>query len=162
MKNNLLCRIKNVFSIYRGFPRAIYILFICRLVNGMGFFVFPFLTLFLTKNIGLSADKVGLYLMYVEIGRVIGALLGGKFADIFGRKRMLITFQFFIAVFLFFCTFLGNSLFITILLTLAAFFDGATRPVYDAIMVDLSNPTNRKEIFSFIYLGLNLGLGIGF
>jgi len=161
MKKHLLQKVGSIFSIYSGFPRTIYILFICRLINAMGYFVFPFLTLFLTRNLSLSADKVGLYLMCVEISRIIGALFGGRFTDIFGRKRTLISFQFTIAVFLFPCAFLGNSLIIPKLLTIAAFFNGATRPVYDAIMVDMSTPKNRKEIFSFIYLGLNLGFGIG-
>ena len=161
MKKQLLQQFNSIFSIYSGFSRTIYILFICRLINAMGYFVFPFLTLFLTRNLSLSADKVGLYLMCVEIGRIIGALFGGRFTDIFGRKRTLISFQFAIAVFLFPCAFLGDSLIIPNLLAIAAFFNGATRPVYDAIMVDLSTPKNRKEIFSFIYLGLNLGFGIG-
>lgn len=161
MKKQLLQQFSSIFSIYSGFPRTIYILFVCRLINAMGYFVFPFLTLFLTRNLSLSADKVGLYLMCVEIGRIIGALFGGRFTDIFGRKRALISFQFAIAVFLFPCAFLGDSLIIPKLLTIAAFFNGATRPVYDAIMVDMSTPKNRKEIFSFIYLGLNLGFGIG-
>jgi len=161
MKKQLLQQFSSIFSIYSGFPRTIYILFVCRLINAMGYFVFPFLTLFLTRNLSLSADKVGLYLMCVEISRIIGALFGGKFTDIFGRKRTLISFQFAIAVFLFPCAFLGDSLIIPKLLAIAAFFNGATRPVYDAIMVDMSTPKNRKEIFSFIYLGLNLGFGIG-
>lgn len=144
-----------------GFPRAIYILFICRLTNAMGFFVFPFLTLFLTRNLSLSAEKVGLYLMCVQIGRIIGALTGGKFADIFGRKVVLIGFQFAIAIFLFPCAFLGDLLLIPKILIFAGFFHGATRPVYDAMSVDLSTSKNRKEIFSFMYLGLNIGFGIG-
>jgi len=161
MKKHLLQQFSSIFSIYSGFPRTIYILFVCRLINAMGYFVFPFLTLFLTRNLSLSVDKVGLYLMCVEICRIIGALFGGRFTDIFGRKRTLISFQFAIAVFLFPCAFLGDSLIIPKLLAIAAFFNGATRPVYDAIMVDMSTPKNRKEIFSFIYLGLNLGFGIG-
>lgn len=161
MKKRLLQKISSIFSIYTGFPRAIYILFICRLINAMGFFVFPFLTLFLTRNLSLSAEKVGLYLMCVQIGRIVGALTGGRFADIFGRKVVLIGFQFAIAIFLFPCAFLGDSLLIPKILIFAAFFHGATRPVYDAMSVDLSTSENRKEIFSFIYLGLNLGFGIG-
>jgi len=161
MKKYSFQKINNIFSIYKGFPRAIYILFICRLINSMGYFVFPFLTLFLTINLSLGADKVGFYLMFVETSRIIGALFGGKFTDIFGRKRTLIGFQFAIAFFLLPCAFLGNSLLIPNLLTIAAFFNGATRPVYDAMTVDLSNSQNRNEIFSFIYLGINLGFGIG-
>ena len=161
MRKHLLQKVGSIFSIYIGFPRSIYILFICRVINAMGYFVFPFLTLFLSRNLSLSADKVGLYLMFVEIGRIVGALFGGKFTDIFGRKNALIGFQFAMAAFLFPCAFLGDSLLIPRLLIIAAFFNGATRPVYDAMMVDLSTPKNRKEVFSFIYLGINLGFGIG-
>ena len=127
----------------------------------MGYFVFPFLTLFLSVNLSLSADKVGLYLMCVEISRIIGALFGGKFTDIFGRKQILIGFHFATAFFLLPCAFLENLLVIPRLLIIAAFFNGAIRPGYDAMTVDLSNSQNRNEIFSFIYLGINLGFGIG-
>jgi len=161
MKKRLLQKISSIFSIYMGFPRVIYILFICRLINAMGFFVFPFLTLFLTINLSLSAEKVGLYLMCIQIGQIVGALTGGRFADIFGRKIVLIGFQFAIAIFLFPCAFLGDSLLIPKILIFAGFFQGTTRPIYDAMAVDLSTPKNRKEIFSFMYLGLNLGFGIG-
>jgi len=161
MRINYLLKLKSIFSIYRGLPQAIYIVFICRLINAMGYFVFPFLTLFLSINLSLSADKVGIYLMLVEAGRISGALFGGRFTDLFGRKKSLIIFQLAIAIFLLPCAFLNHSFLIPKLLIAAAFFNGATRPVYDAIMVDLSYPQNRKEDFSFIYLGVNLGFGVG-
>jgi len=154
-------KIKDMFSSYYGFPRVIYFVFIARFINSIGYFVFPFLTLFLTKNLSLSADKVGIYLMMVEIGRISGALLGGKVADNLGRKPVLIGSQIATAFFLFPCAFLGDSLIIPNLLIFAAFFNGAVHPAIDAILVDVSNPDNRREIFSFIYLGLNLGFGIG-
>jgi MFS family permease len=161
MQINAFRKIKNIFLTYYGFPRVVYFVFIARFINSMGYFVFPFLTLFLTKNLSLSADKVGIYLMLVELGRISGALLGGKIADCFGRKPVLMGAQVATAVFLFPCAFLGESLLIPKLLIFAAFFNGAVHPAIDAILVDVSHPANRKEIFSFIYLGLNLGFGIG-
>jgi len=161
MKKNVFQKAISLFSIYSGFSRTVYILFICRLINSMGYFVFPFLTLFLSNHLSFGPEKVGFYLMLIEIGRISGALFGGKLTDIFGRKKMLLTFQFAIALFLFPCAFLEDSLVVPKLLIFAAFFNGATRPAYDAIMIDLSTSKNRKEIFSFIYLGLNLGFGIG-
>ena len=161
IKNISLWKIKNLISSYIGLPKAVFFLFLCRFINGLGFFVFTFLTLFLTKNLSLSANKVGLYLMFVEFGRLIGSLIGGILADIFGRKIILLVFTFMWAFSLFPCAFLGNSLIIPIILIFVAFFDGVTRPVYDALAADLSNSGNRKVIFSFIYLGLNLGVGVG-
>ena len=161
MKKYLLQKVGNIFSIYIGFSRMIYIFFIIRLINAMGFFVFPFLTLFLTINLSLSTEKVILYLMCIQSSQIVGALTGGRFADIFGRKIVLIGFQFAIAIFLFPCAFLGDSLLIPKILIFAGFFQGAIRPIYDAMAIDLSTPKNRKEMISFIYLGVNLGLGIG-
>jgi|LDZU01.1.fsa_nt_gi MFS family permease len=161
MQINAFRKIKNIFLTYYGFPRVVYFVFIARFINAMGYFVFPFLTLFLTKNLSLSVDKVGIYLMLVEVGRISGALLGGKTADCLGRKPVLMGAQITTAFFLFPCAFLGESLLIPKLLIFAAFFNGAVHPAIDAILVDVSHPVNRKEIFSFIYLGLNLGFGIG-
>lgn len=42
------------FSIYRGLPSSIYTLLFANVVNGIGVFVFPFLTLFLTSIMGMS------------------------------------------------------------------------------------------------------------
>ena len=154
-------KIKDFFLTYYGFPKVVYFVFIARFINSIGYFVFPFLTLFLTKNLSLSADKVGIYLMLVEIGRISGALVGGKMADYLGRKPVLMVSQIATALFLLPCAFLGESILIPKLLIFAAFFNGAVHPAIDAILVDVSNQDNRKEIFSFIYLGLNLGFGIG-
>jgi len=160
-KNSSLKMIKDLLSIYYGFPKVVYFIFVARFINAMGFFVFPFLTLFLTRNLSLGADKVGIYLMLVEIGRISGALLGGKITDYLGRKLVLMTCQIGTAIFLFPCTLLEESVLIPQLLIFAAFFNGAVHPAIDAILVDVSHPDNRQEIFSFIYLGLNLGFGIG-
>src|SRR6056297_2847347 len=154
-------KIKDIFLTYYGFPKVVYFIFIARFINAIGYFVFPFLTLFLTKNLSLSADKVGIYLMLVEIGRISGALLGGKMADSLGRKPVLMVSQIATALFLLPCAFLRESTLIPKLLIFAAFFNGAVHPAIDAILVDVSSPDNRKEVFSFIYLGLNLGFGIG-
>ena len=162
MQNNAFWqKVKNLLLIYHGFPKVIYFVFIARFINAMGYFVFPFLTLFLTRNLSMSANRVGVYLMLVEIGRMSGALLGGKLADHLGRKLVIIVCQIATALFLFPCAFLEESVLIPQLLIFAAFFNGAIHPAVDAILVDVSHPDNRKEIFSFIYLGLNLGFGIG-
>jgi len=112
MQINSFKKLKKIFLTYYGFPRVVYFVFIARFINSMGYFVFPFLTLFLTKNLYLSADKVGMYLMLVELGRIGGALIGGKIADCFGRKPVLIGAQIATSVFLFPCAFLEESLLI--------------------------------------------------
>src|SRR6056297_2225487 len=113
-------RIKEMFLTYYGFPKVVYIMFGARFINAVGFFVFPFLTIFLTRNLSLSVDKVGIYLMLVEIGRISGALIGGKTADSLGRKPVLMVCHIVMALFLFPCAFLGDSILIPRILIFAA------------------------------------------
>lgn len=42
--------LENPFKVYRGLNRNIYIIFIGQVINSMGAFVFPFLTMFLTQK----------------------------------------------------------------------------------------------------------------
>lgn len=39
---------------YAGLPKPVYALFVATVVNGAGIFVFPFLSLFLTKKLGMG------------------------------------------------------------------------------------------------------------
>lgn len=152
---------RKIFSTYSNLPKTIYYLFFVRIIISLGYFVFPFITLFFTKILLLPAEKVGIYLMIVEIGRVLGNLLGGKMSDGYGRKIVLIICLTLTAMFLLPCAFLGESPLIALLLITASFFNGATTPSLDVMLVDLSNVNNRNTVYSFSYLGLNLGLAFG-
>jgi len=66
----------NVLKTYSGLPRSIYVVFFARIINSMGSFVHPFLTLFLTKSIGLRIETVGLFLMLAAFSSIPGSLIG--------------------------------------------------------------------------------------
>ena len=59
--------VRKLMEPYMGMPKEVYVIFISRIVNGMGCFVSPFLTLILTKKIGLSSDIAGLYMSIAGI-----------------------------------------------------------------------------------------------
>jgi MFS family permease len=146
---------------YGQLPKAIWILFFVRIVSSMGNFVYPFLTLFLTKKIGLSASQAGNFFIASAILSMIGALLGGKLADHFGRKKLMIIFQGSTAILFIACAFLGNSIWVPILLSLAGMFNGAAQPANSAMVTDLTNKDNRKLALSLLYLGINFGFAVG-
>jgi MFS family permease len=149
------------FGDYLELPKAIWILFFVRIISAMGNFVYPFLTLFLTKKIGLSASQAGNFFIASAILSMIGALLGGKLADHFGRKKLMIIFQGATAMLFLACAFLGNSIIVPILLCLAGMFNGAAQPANSAMVTDLTNKDNRKIALSLLYLGINFGFAIG-
>jgi MFS family permease len=149
------------FGGYLGLPRSIWILFAVRIISSMGNFVYPFLTLFLTKKIGLSASQAGNFFIAAAILSMLGSLIGGKLADHFGRKKLMIVFQGIAATFFLTCAFLGNSIWVPILLSLAGMFSGASQPANSAMVTDLTNKENRKLAFSLLYLGINVGFAFG-
>lgn len=149
------------FGDYFELPKAIWILFFVRIISSMGNFIYPFLTLFLTKKIGLSASQAGNFFIASAILSMIGALVGGKLSDHFGRKKLMIIFQGTTAMLFLTCAFLGNSIWVPILLSLAGMFNGAAQPANSAMVTDLTNKENRKIALSLLYLGINLGFAIG-
>lgn len=146
---------------YKGLPREIYIITLCKFINRLGFFVFAFLTLFLTKKMGLSVAKAGYYTMLTGIVQVPGTIIGGFLSDKIGRKRLLVTFQFLAGLTLLPCAWLGNSMMIPKLLIISSGFNGVASPVSSAMVTDLTTPENRKQCFSLLYLGANLGIAFG-
>lgn len=152
---------KNFFSVYRGLPFGIYILFIVRIVNALGAFVGPFLTMFLSEKMGLNNQLIGIFIMMYSISTVPGSLIGGKIADSFGRKNILIIFETLAALCYIPCAFLGESIIIPYLLILSGFFNSIAMPASGAMVADLTTTSNRNSAYSLLYLGNNLGFSIG-
>lgn len=151
----------NPFSVYRGLPRPIYTLFFSTVINGMGIFVYPFLTLFLTIKLGYSAKDAGTFLLFSSIIYIPGTLLGGKLCDKIGRRAVLFSAQSLASLMFLICGFLGTSKMILVLVLLNLFFDGFADPARSAIQTDLTNPENRQKSFALTYLGHNLGYACG-
>lgn len=146
---------------YTKLPKSIYILFFARMVNSMGAFVYPFLTIYLTKTLLMDEGEAGFIVMLAVTAHLPGLIVGGRLADWLGRKKILLLFQCLAAICLIPCAFLNNPFFIPRLLILSAFFLGAAQPASAAMTTDLTNPGNRKAAFSLLYLGNNIGFAVG-
>lgn len=146
---------------YAGLDRSIYVLFIAQVVNSVGHFVHPFLTLFLTQKLGMGPLEAGFYVTLSALAWVPSSLAGGKIADSFGRKKVLVLFHTLPALVLIPCAFLGTSRAIAWLLIAASFLHGLAEPVNDAVITDLADAEQRKAAFSLLYLGHNIGVAVG-
>ena len=146
---------------YSGLDRSIYFLCLAQVVNSIGHFVHPFLTMFLTRKIGMDPVEAGTYVMLSAAAWVPGSLLGGKIADQIGRKRILVLFQSLAAAVLVPCAFLGVSRVIPWLLIGSSFLNGVAEPVNDAMITDLTVAEQRKGAFSLLYLSHNIGFALG-
>ena len=154
-------KFKNFFSTYHGLPKSVFALFIVRIINCFGSFVYPFLTMFLTIKMGYSAEKAGFFVTAVVVAGSIGLLSGGKLADRFGRKKIFIILSTISAVFFIICSFLDKSSAIPWLIIASNLFLGGVLPCINAMLTDMADPEKRKAAFSLIYLGTNIGIAIG-
>ena len=152
---------KQFFTQYSGLKREIYILFVGKLVTAMGSFVWPMLTFFLTTKLGLSDGVSTLLIATASILSFPAALLGGKLADRFPRKNIIILFDCLTVSLYLLSAVLPLSIGTAVLLFLAGLFQTIESPAYDALNSDYSTTAQREKAYSLSYLGFNLGFIIG-
>ena len=152
---------KQLITQYGGLKREVYILFIGRLVTAMGSFVWPMLTFFLTTKLGLSDGTATLMIATASVLSFPAALMGGKLADRFSRKTIIIVFDCITVSMYLLAAILPLSLFTAFLLFAAALFQTIESPAYDALNADYSTSRQREKAYSLSYLGFNLGYIVG-
>ncbi|ABB13656.1 MFS transporter [Carboxydothermus hydrogenoformans] len=153
--------LKKSFKVYSGLPKSIYVLFVANIVNNMGNFVWPFLTILFTRKLGLGAEKAGLIVTIAILFQLPGAFVAGKVADKVGRKKVLVFYQS-AAGFLFIpAAFMLDPYAIATIVVISGFFWGGVQPVSRALITDLTQGEQRIRAFSLTYLGVNIGFALG-
>ncbi|MCW8347080.1 MFS transporter [Vibrio sp. ZSDZ65] len=149
-------------SMYAGLPHSVYYIAIARAILGMGNFIIPFLVLLLTEKLGYSATVAGSLAMLVTAAFLMGGFIGGKLSDHFGHKRVMVVGEGVGSLFLMICGFYPESVTLVPTLLLMAYFClGIALPASNALVADLSSPTNRDAVISLSYLTYNLGSAVG-
>jgi len=146
---------------YTRLPKSIYILFIAFIINSVGSFVYPFLAIFLTLKLGMDETAAGLLVTLVIAAEGPGRLLGGKLADTFGRKKIIVVLNIIGAIAYLVCAFLKQSMIIPYIIIFANFIRSGEHTAINAMVADLTTKKNRSDAFSLLYLGFNIGFAIG-
>lgn len=152
---------KQLLVQYGGLKREIYILFVGKLVTAMGSFVWPMLTFFLTTKLGLSDGMSTLMIATASVLSFPAALLGGKLADRFSRKSIIILFDCMTVSLYLLAAVLPMTIWTAMILFLAGLFQTIESPAYDALNSDYSTTAQREKAYSLSYLGFNLGFILG-
>jgi MFS family permease len=148
-------------QLYRGLPKEIYLLFAVRVVNTVGSFVMPLIAMILTEKIGLSSADAGSFTTLVCLTQAPCLLIGGKLIDVFGRRRMILLFNTLGALSYMACALVAPGRAMAALILLASDFYVFSWPAFDAVTADVAEGDARKQAFSFLYLGTNLGYAVG-
>jgi MFS family permease len=154
-------KISKLLDPYKGLPKEVYVIFLSRIINAMGCFVMPLLTLILTEKIGLSKEISGIYIGVSGLIFMLAAMIGGKLTDVIGRKKVIIIFDFFSALLYIICGFMNPSINMIYVLMLASMSMAIAGPAHDALIADLTTPKNRDGAYALSYMGWNIGFAIG-
>ena len=151
----------NYLSQFKGLPRQVYILCFVRWITGMGSLVFTFSSLILTGMVGLTTSQAGVVAMGYAAANVVGAVVGGKAADFFGRKKIYFWFTLVTCGFYVLGSFYCTTIWI-VPISLCAFFVGSgCYPIVSAMVADSAKGPKSAECFSLLYLCHNLGFAVG-
>lgn len=136
-------------------------MFIGKIVNSIGSFVHPLMSLILTQKIGMSAFEAGQFVTMLAVFQAPCMITGGKLSDTIGRRKVIITFQALGALMLIICGLMDTTVLTAKIMILSSCFYSISSPAYDALNADLTNEGNRKESYALLYMGVNIGFSIG-
>ncbi len=152
------------FNPWRGLgalPPKIWIHFAATLVNRMGTMAIPFLVLYLTKDVGFTAERAGLILGLYGAGSLVVSPFLGRLADRLGHVRLMKASLLSSGLVLLaypLAHSMGQIVAVTIALAVTA---EAFRPASLSVLTDLAPPEQRKAAFAVNRLAINLGMSIG-
>ncbi|MCB0429054.1 MAG: MFS transporter [Flavobacteriales bacterium] len=153
--------IKYYFDSFKGFRREVWFLALVTLINRAGTMVVPFMSLYLTKDLGFSLEDAGWVLTAFGAGSVVGSWLGGKLTDKLGFYPVmwgsLIGSAFFFIALQYLKTIGGICAGVFFLMCVA----DTLRPALFVAMRTYSRPENRTRAVTLIRLAINLGFSMG-
>jgi MFS family permease len=155
----------SLYSAYRaafaGLPREVWLLAAALFVNRAGTMVLPFLSLYLTRDLGLNAARAGIVIGGFGLGSMAGSYIGGWFSDRVDPVRVqqvsLLASGFGFLAFTQLESFAALAAGVVVLATIS----DAFRPALMVAVAHRSSPEIRTRAFALIRLAANLGMAIG-
>ena len=151
----------HLISQYKGLPKQVYIICGARIITAMGAFIFSFTTLLMTGILGMSEIAAGYMSVASALTSLCGAVICGRLADRYDRKKVLLTIMVFNTGNLFIGGILVFQKLVLINVLIQSFCFSGFIPVLAAMISDITAETNRKESFSLLYLCINIGYSMG-
>lgn len=146
---------------FRGLPRQVYCICIVRVIIGTGSMIFMFFSLLMTRMFGFSEFQAGVAFFVMAVSNVAGAIIGGKLADHYGRKRVYMICNTLAASIYALTSFVAGTRAMIPYLYISSIIGSAAFPILSAMVADSAPEEQRTECFSLLYLANNLGFAVG-
>ena len=152
---------RNTFAaLIEGLPRTYWLIWLGTLINRLGGFIVPFLSLYLTGQRHIPVSQAGLMVSLFGAGSFIAQLAGGELTDRLGRRPvMLLSFLVTPAAIMA----LGLARDLTWIATwtfLVGVFTDLCRPAVAAAIADVVPPEARTRAYGYNYWAINVGAAI--
>jgi MFS family permease len=151
---------RSLISDLRALPRSFWVLFVGTFINRFGTFVWPFLTIYLTRR-GHSLTEAAWAISGFGAGAIVGSAAGGWLADHIGRRNtiMLGTFTTAAAVMVLYTAVSFPA--IIACTVLVGVTNGLYVPAASALIIDTVPVELRVRAYSAFRLAANAGFACG-
>jgi predicted MFS family arabinose efflux permease len=153
--------IPNPYRGLRGLPADVWIIFATTLVNRAGMMALPFLVLYLTKYIGISASVAGLAISAYGVGGLVTAPIAGRLADRIGPFAVMRGSLALTGVVLLVIPLVHSFALVLLLTFVWAVVADAARPATMSALTGTTPPEQRRAAIALNRLAINLGMSIG-
>jgi MFS family permease len=143
------------------FPRPVRLLLVGTLVNKLGTFIVPYLTLVLLRDFHMREAEAAWLLFAYGSGSVVSILAGGVITDRFGRRRTLLVSLFGSGVLAVAMGIAPSAGAFVPLLVAFGFIGDLYRPAAAAVIGDLLPSADRATGFAGLRMAVNLGWAAG-
>jgi predicted MFS family arabinose efflux permease len=154
-------QIPNPYRGLRGLPADVWIIAVTTFVNRAGMMALPFLVLYLTRYVHISASLAGLAISAYGVGGLVTAPIAGRLADRIGPFAVLRASLALSGVLLLLMPLARNFALILSLTFLWAVVADAARPATMAALTSSTPLEQRKAAIALNRLAVNLGMSIG-
>jgi len=147
-------------SLTEGLPPTYWLIWTGTLINRLGGFVIPFLTLYLTSQREIPVSQAALMVSLFGAGSFIAQLTGGELSDRLGRRPVMLT-SFLVTPVAMVVLGLSHAIPLIAISTFAVgFFTDLYRPAVGAAIADLVPAESRTRAYGYNYWAINLGAAI--
>jgi MFS family permease len=151
----------NPLALIRRLPGTVQVLIVGTFVNRAGSFIYPFLSLVLSRELALPTGQVAGWMAAYGAGSLVSMMLGGVLTDTLGRRRTMLLSMFGSGTLA-----LGMALapdadaFVPLLLAFSLLSD-LYRPASSALLGDLLSSVDRPVGYAALRMAANLGFFFG-
>jgi MFS family permease len=151
---------KGFASLTEGLPPTYWLIWTGTLINRLGGFVIPFLTLYLTIKREIPVSQAALMVSLFGAGSFIAQLTGGELTDRLGRRPVMLMSFFITPIFMVTLGLARDLAVISMATFLVGFFTDLYRPAVGAAIADLVPPESRTRAYGYNYWAINLGAAV--